>query len=107
MKKCSKCGQLLPLDSFSKGLTYKDCHKSICKKCINEYNREYRVRKKERKKKLLGIKNLEPEDYLGGYMVYVLNHTKRGEFKYNVVSTKGNVFHTNNKEDFLSFLREV
>lgn len=107
MKRCSKCGQLLPLDSFSKEPTYKDGYKTICKKCTNEYSREYRAREKERRKTLLEIKKREPEECLGGYRVYVLNHTKRGEFKYNVVSTKGGVFHTNNKGDFLSFLTEI
>lgn len=107
MKRCSKCGQLLPLESFSKEPTYKDGYKTICKKCTNEYSREYRAREKERRKTLLEIKKHEPEECLGGYRIYVLNHTKRGEFKYNVVSTKGGVFHTNDKKIFLNFLTEI
>lgn len=107
MKRCSKCGQLLPLECFSKEPTYKDGYKNICKKCHKEYAKKYRKLQKEKREILLGKRDPDYEKHIGGYRVYVLNHTKRGEFKYNVVSTKGSVFHTNNKGDFLSFLTEI
>jgi len=106
MKRCSKCGQLLPLDSFSKEPTYKDGYKTVCKKCTNEYSREYRARKKDRRKTLLEIKKREPEEYLlGGIKIYILNHAGDRECKFNVVSTSGEVFNTNNREKFFEFLR--
>ena len=107
MKRCTKCGQLLPLDNFSKCAGYKDGHKNICKKCHNEHSKEYRKIQKEKREILLGKRDPDYEKHIGGYRVYVLNHTKEGEVKYNVVSTKGGVFHTNEKRDFINFLMEL
>lgn len=43
------------------------------------------------------------EDTCGGYKITILNHTKSGEFKYNIYSTRtGKLFKTNKKEQFVS-----
>ena len=34
-KKCSKCGELKPLEEFHKDQSHKDGHKNICKKCLS------------------------------------------------------------------------
>lgn len=41
MKQCTKCGQLKPLDKFSKDKTKQDGHRSACKECnkIDHYRR--------------------------------------------------------------------
>ena len=43
---------------------------------------------------------------LGGVKCYILNHVKENEFKFNVVRTDGFVYKTNNKNDFINFLRD-
>lgn len=37
MKKCSKCGEVLPIDKFYKCAKTKDGHQAHCKKCHNNY----------------------------------------------------------------------
>lgn len=49
-KTCSKCGQNKPLDAFSKHngqKTAKSGHRSTCKKCDVEYNKQYRARNRK------------------------------------------------------------
>lgn len=41
-KKCHKCQQNLPLSNFYVDMKRKDGYKAICKKCIIEYQRNYR-----------------------------------------------------------------
>lgn len=107
MKICNVCGRLLSLDEFPKDKNNKDGHKNKCKKCTAEYNRKYN---KQQKEKYLKLKEtiISPEKsqhLLGGYKVYILNHASKGERKFNVVSTTGEVFNTDNREKFFEFLR--
>ena len=41
-KECPRCHQILPITSFYKDKTHKDRHKSYCKSCSREHNKEYR-----------------------------------------------------------------
>lgn len=43
-KICSKCGERKPLSDFSK---HRQSYRHICKKCFNEYQRNYRKNKKK------------------------------------------------------------
>lgn len=48
------------------------------------------------------------EDACGGYKITILNHTKSGEFKYNIYSTRtGKLFKTNKKDEFVSKLAKI
>lgn len=46
-------------------------------------------------------------DILGGYNVHILNYPFNKERKYNIVSTAGEVFKTNDKREFLRFLEGI
>jgi len=41
MKRCSKCGELKPLDEFYKNATSSDGHDWKCKSCANKYHKLY------------------------------------------------------------------
>jgi len=43
MKKCTKCGEIRPLDQFGKDARYADRPISQCKKCRSAYNRKWRL----------------------------------------------------------------
>ena len=45
-------------------------------------------------------------DPVGGYKMAVLNRTKSGEKRFNVVRTDGFCFSTDSKEEFINFLKE-
>lgn len=47
-KKCSNCGQVLPIDSFDKDSGKKDGHNSWCKECRRIYNRQQVQKNKKR-----------------------------------------------------------
>jgi len=48
MKKCTRCGKLLPLNMFYKDKTKKYGVVSQCKKCREEYKKKYRNENKEK-----------------------------------------------------------
>lgn len=49
-KRCTKCGQVKPIEEFSVGKNYADGHKSVCRKCQAEYNKQYYQKKAEDRK---------------------------------------------------------
>jgi len=51
MKKCNKCGEVLPLHMFGKNKRTKDNLKVWCKTCSKKYNKAYYEENKEEKKK--------------------------------------------------------
>lgn len=113
MKVCSICKRELPLSAFGKLYSSKDGLQYSCKKCLNKRNREYFAnnrdkyheyyRKREDAKNLLDYNNMC--DAIGGYKIYILNHTKNGEYKYNIINTvTREVFKTNDKNEFIKFV---
>ena len=50
MKKCSRCGAMLPLDSFQKNPRCADGHLDKCKQCMADLIHEGRIAKKEARK---------------------------------------------------------
>lgn len=98
MKKCRKCGEYLHKSRFSKDPQNKDGLKNRCKKCDAKYWKEYK-----------GYFNSDVEinENVGGYKIYILNYAKKSEFKYNIVSTNGNVWNFASKNLFLDKLKEL
>ena len=47
------------------------------------------------------------ENIIGGYRIFILNHASRTEKKYNVTSTDGNYYATNDKVEFFNYLRGI
>lgn len=117
MKKiCPRCKRELPLSSFGKLKTSKDGLQYTCKECLNKHNKDYRSKNKAKwieynRKSKEKTKTLEYHslcDAIGGYNLFILNHTKQGEFKYNMVNTAtGEIFNTNNKEDFIERIKRI
>lgn len=106
VKRCSICRRALPLDRFSKDAAYKGGYKTICKDCVNDYGRKYREQQKEKLRDYVTLQELmKAEKILGGYKIFIQNHTKKGESKYNVIDTAGEVFKTNDRKEFLDYLR--
>lgn len=99
MKKiCTKCLKEKDIKEFPVDIHGKYGHKSICKKCINKYNIGRRK----------GLDEKQALETLGGYIIYILNHPKTSEDKYNCFDVVNNkVYLTSNKSDFFNYLRGI
>lgn len=97
--KCIHCGKELPETEFYPSVLSRNYH--ICKKCHNKmttkYSSAYQKRIRAKKKE----SNINPDKYLGGITIRILNHTKKGEYKYNLSNTSGHKMRTNNKKEFI------
>lgn len=102
MKKCGNCGEFKPLSEFYVRKTGKLTW--ACKKCSNELATKWQKNNSE-KDKQLSIEN--ENNIIGGYKIYILNHVKKGEFKYNVISTIGTTFKSNDVNEFHKKIKEV
>lgn len=51
------------------------------------------------------INTRERDDVLGGIKITILNYAKDGESRFNIVSTNGRQFHTNDRQKFLDYLK--
>ena len=109
VKMCNRCRRTLPLDKFSKDAAYKGGYKTFCKDCVKDYGRRYRekqLKNYHEMKEYISLQELmKAEKTLGGYKIFIQNHTKKGESKYNVIDTAGEVFKTNDRKEFLDYLR--
>lgn len=76
-KKCSKCGRVLPLDSFPKNRTRKDGHHVYCQECYNEMQREYWQRRKERKKQEATPPHFTPKEWESDYVKQAIEKTNK------------------------------
>lgn len=100
MKKCGKCGVIKPISEFyirKDGKPMWAC-KECNKKLVKKWNKENFSPKT---KESLSNENIP---IVAGYKCYILNRTKQGEFKYNIVSTSGDVINTNDKNEFMEYL---
>lgn len=119
-RKCSMCRRELPLSEFYKTKAGKYLYH--CKECNNEYCRARYKSGGDKKilKEILIASGLhykggyQPKpvkiikrdfNILGGVKIYVLNHTSGSERKYNVVHTSGKLYQTDNKDEFLQYLK--
>lgn len=99
MKRCPTCKQLKPEGDFYKNAYQKDGLSIQCKSCSNQQIYKSKIKSKNK----LDDFNI----YLGGYKISILKYTKKGEFKYTIVSTRGGIFQSNNKDKFLAKIQEV
>lgn len=97
--KCIHCDKEFPETEYYPSILRRHYH--ICKKCYNkkvmQYVRAYQKRIRNKKKE----PNINPDKYVGGINIRILNHTKKGEYKFNILSTDGISFQTNNKKELL------
>ena len=97
--KCIHCNKELPETEYYTSVLQRHYH--ICKKCHNKktmkYANAYQKRIRNKKKE----PNINPDKYIGGINIRILNHIKKGEYKFNILSTGGISFQTSNKKDFL------
>lgn len=113
MKVCSKCKRELDESMFHKRKESKDGLRSQCKECVNAHMRIYtktaRSRELVKKRKIAYLEKQERKQIssLGGYKIYILNYAKKGESRYNVVSTNGEIFKTNTKQEFMEYLEAI
>ena len=98
--KCIHCNKELPETEYYTWVLQRQYH--ICKKCHNkktlQYAKAYQKRIKNKKKE----PNINPDKYIGGINIRILNHLKKGEYKFNILST-GDYYglKTNSKKEFL------
>lgn len=108
---CKQCGRTLSLEMFpyTSDKIYKNKYRShTCRRCKSIYNKNYRKQynKEWRQTKQEVIHNLF-EANCGGWKIYILKHYKQGEFKFNILSTTGELYQTNDFDEFLSFLSSM
>lgn len=107
MKRCPKCNEVKHESEFYKNTRMKDGLSVHCKTCHNKYTvkymKEYRIMEKEEQEK---DDECNFNRYLGGYLVAILNHVKKGEYKYTIKSTTGETFKTNDKQEFFNKLKD-
>lgn len=112
MKVCSTCKRELPLSAFGKLYSSKDGLQYSCKECLNKRNRGYFANNRDKYHeyylKREARENMLDNYAIGGYKIFILNHTKEGEYKYNIINTVNQeVFKTNNKDEFIKFVSEI
>lgn len=106
-KVCYRCKRELPVSEFYKQKRQKDGLHPYCKVCCVGVDRINRHKRKLRQERLARGEIIEPNskfDVLGGYKCYILNYAQKGEFRFNVVSTTGDAFKTNNKSEFIDYI---
>lgn len=50
LRRCSKCGQLKPIDQFSLGRRHYGGRRNLCKKCVAENTQEWRLKNGQRRR---------------------------------------------------------
>lgn len=70
-----------------------------------EYTKKRRLLYAKKHKEQVLLNNLD--SILGGYKIYILKHVKNGEYRFNIVSTKGEVFRTNTFTDLIDYLYKI
>lgn len=57
----------------------------------------YQKRKRNRQEEV----NIDPDKYVGGLSIRILNYAKKNEYKFSIESTDGTSFKTSDKKEFL------
>lgn len=119
MRKCYVCQKELPESEFSP--SYLASHNYMCRSCSREYQRQRRAEGKtgtkaqtwQKYREGLRLKDLKKaadavEEVCGGLRCVVLNmpNPDKGEYIYTVFNTGGAGLKTNDKAEFLEYLRE-
>lgn len=95
-RKCAKCGEIKPVSNFPHPSSYR------CNDCKTEV-KDHLVFAQDEDENVKPEVTAEEVRAVGGFKVYILNHIKSGEYKYNVVPTEGELFQTNDKKEFLRY----
>lgn len=100
-KFCTMCGRMLPLDLF--GYYGKEAMCKFCreKKPFEPIKQPYFFKIKEDDAEKIF------EDVYGGWALYILNSPGEGEFRYSIISTTGIIFQTNNRNEFLEYMKDI
>ena len=108
-KVCAKCKEEKSIDDFY-FLNNKGCYDCYCKKCHVKMSSDWQRKNPEKYYELIkkSIEKKKNKCYasVGGWKMSVLNHAKKNEYKYTALNTDGQLFQTNNKEDFINFINE-
>lgn len=96
-KLCRFCRKVLPYYKFYKRSISKDGCYPICKSCYNKLYSDENYRK--------AMDTFE--DHFGGCTIHILNQPKKGEHKYNIITTKGSIFSYDDREYFLDKLKQM
>lgn len=106
---CAKCKEEKSIDDFY-FLNHRGYYDCYCEKCRNKMSSDWQKRNPERQRELneKSIKKKEKDAYIsiGGWKMSALNYTKKNEYKYTAINTNGDFFQTNDKEDFIDFIKE-
>lgn len=73
----------------------------------SDWQRKNPEKQSELIKKSIAKKKNECYAFVGGWKMFVLNYTKKKEYKYTALNTDGQLFQTNNKKDFIDFINEI
>lgn len=115
-KVCSKCKKEQTIDQFFPDERYKDGYMGLCKACrrlntkrYKEKHPEYKERIKELNRKRKSENNLlnNVDNIIGGWNIYIPNYIKKEEYKFNALSTRGEIFKTNNFTAFKEWLTQL
>ncbi len=70
-KRCTRCGEIKPINEFYKGILYKDGYFSKCIVCITKINKEWCLNNRERRREQQKKRNLiHPEKAKGRQIKY-------------------------------------
>lgn len=118
-KVCSGCKRELPITEFWKSKANADGLQIYCKACKYEKDRSSRhkrqIKRREERLKLKenaqNIKEMKKAmswcNPLGGYKISIQNYARSGEFKYNILQVGGKLYTTNDKAEFMKYLRAI
>jgi len=96
--KCIRCGKSLPESEFYPSCLKRYCY--LCKKCHYKKTSKY-IMAYQKRRKGQEIANINPNDYIGGLSIRVLNYAKKNECKFSIESTDGISFKTSDKKEFM------
>lgn len=106
---CRKCKQILPITDFYLNTGFPLGHSTDCLPCWQAKSRAYKEKarlEKWKAKQKLKRQTLRDADYfLGGWNIYIQNHSKENEFKFNILSTRGEIYQTDDFNNFINYLK--
>lgn len=106
MKRCCRCREYKPLTEFYKNNQSKDSLDWLCKRCKTLENKQYQAKIKsfDVEKTTARDEKQEKEfaNACGGIIIKIVNHSKKGEYKYQV----GDLM-TNDKKAFINKVNKI
>ena len=99
---CTVCHRDLPEGEFYPSSLKRGWH--ICKKC---HNKKTAPSVKKYQASLKTLDDLDFNRFWGGFTIKVLNFARDGEYRYSAKSTDGSICQTNDKGEFVDYLKKV